>query len=83
MLRKLFIIGNVALVLLILVAIVRDAVRPWMPYQKTYHEGWLLRLLGLAGSFGRCFYLHQRQPGVIQKNLSGRRKSNASRPALQ
>ena len=38
MYKKLFLWGNVALFVLIIVAIGKDLFRPWMPYQRTYRE---------------------------------------------
>lgn len=38
MLRKIFIWGNVVLFVLLLLAIVKDTFRPWMPYQRNYRR---------------------------------------------
>ena len=38
MLRKIFIWGNLVLFVLLILAIVKDTFRPWMPYQRNYRQ---------------------------------------------
>ena len=38
MYKKLFFWGNVALFILLILAIAKDTFRPWMPYQRKYRE---------------------------------------------